>query len=612
MKVAAVISVILAIVTSVLAWIPLGGARTASLEGANSELLTIGASNIAPDRVASLRVVTWDADNKAARVFEVAKKSNAWVIPSHFNYPADGGGRVGETAGGVLNVKRGPLVTAKKEQHAELGVVDPIQESAGADDARGKRITLKDEGGTLLVDLIVGKPADTQGLRYVREAGKDEVYTAKLNVDISTAFKDWVETDLLKIQRAAIGQLSVKDYSINTQQGTLDNRSTTTLNKPPAATAWTSAQTPKGEKVQQTTVETLLTELTNLRLAGVRPFDPNWLQTRGFYLLRKPDGTVEPVGNEGSLEIGTNDGLRYHLIFGAIAVGDEQDTSATPGIPASQPTTAPGASRNRYMVVTVEYDPSLDAALAASATQPTTGSTTQPSESASAKPTTQQLAAGKKREEEKMSRFGSFFYVVSDESFAKLRPPTSKLFESAIMAKDKLPGDKLAESQELSLQASGMQIVDLAPGEGPAAADGDTLRVQYTGYLASDGKKFDSSRDRNEPFPVTLGQPGIIAGWQEGLKGMKAGGKRKLVIPPDLAYGPSGHGTDIPANATLVFDVEVVNLKTAGETPATQAATTQPATAPTTQPASSEAPANGPASTSAATTPQSETSPPAK
>ncbi len=106
---------------------------------------------------------------------------------------------------------------------------------------------------------------------------------------------------------------------------------------------------------------------------------------------------------------------------------------------------------------------------------------------------------------------------------------------------------------------SGLHVLDLEVGEGEEASIGLLATVHYTGWYL-DGEKFDSSLDRGEPYPVPLGAGKVIQGWDEGLVGMRVGGKRRLVIPPELGYGREG-GRGIPPNSTLVFDVELVNVE---------------------------------------------------
>jgi FKBP-type peptidyl-prolyl cis-trans isomerase len=106
---------------------------------------------------------------------------------------------------------------------------------------------------------------------------------------------------------------------------------------------------------------------------------------------------------------------------------------------------------------------------------------------------------------------------------------------------------------------SGLQYQDLEVGAGAEAKPGDQVSVHYTGWL-EDGTKFDSSLDRNEPFQFQLGAGMVIQGWDEGVSGMKVGGKRKLIIPSDLGYGAAGAGGVIPPNATLIFDVELLAI----------------------------------------------------
>lgn len=107
---------------------------------------------------------------------------------------------------------------------------------------------------------------------------------------------------------------------------------------------------------------------------------------------------------------------------------------------------------------------------------------------------------------------------------------------------------------------SGLRYIDLVEGKGRQAELGDTATVHYTGWLA-DGTKFDSSLDRRQPFSFRVGAGQVIKGWDEGVGTMKVGGKRKLIIPPDLAYGPRGAGHVIPPNATLTFEVELLGLR---------------------------------------------------
>jgi peptidylprolyl isomerase len=105
-----------------------------------------------------------------------------------------------------------------------------------------------------------------------------------------------------------------------------------------------------------------------------------------------------------------------------------------------------------------------------------------------------------------------------------------------------------------------LKYIDQVVGKGREVKKGDTVMIHYTGTLKS-GKKFDSSRDRGEPFVTEIGVGKVIQGWDEGVPGMKEGGKRKLIIPSDLAYGQRGAGKDIPPNADLIFEVEVLKVQ---------------------------------------------------
>jgi FKBP-type peptidyl-prolyl cis-trans isomerase FkpA len=112
--------------------------------------------------------------------------------------------------------------------------------------------------------------------------------------------------------------------------------------------------------------------------------------------------------------------------------------------------------------------------------------------------------------------------------------------------------------------ASGLQYEEITVGDGQEAKAGDDVTVHYTGWLQNEdgsaGKKFDSSKDRGDPFEFALGAGRVIKGWDEGVQGMKIGGVRKLIIPANLGYGARGAGGVIPPNATLIFEVELLEI----------------------------------------------------
>ncbi|MEK9965963.1 MAG: FKBP-type peptidyl-prolyl cis-trans isomerase, partial [Rhodospirillaceae bacterium] len=125
-----------------------------------------------------------------------------------------------------------------------------------------------------------------------------------------------------------------------------------------------------------------------------------------------------------------------------------------------------------------------------------------------------------------------------------------------------MPND--SEAQDTITTSSGLRYIDHEAGAGEKAEAGDNVVVHYTGWLYVDGEKgnkFDSSVDRNQPFSFPLGAGRVIGGWDEGVAGMRPGGKRTLIIPPALGYGAHGAGGVIPPNATLMFDVELIEIR---------------------------------------------------
>ena len=118
----------------------------------------------------------------------------------------------------------------------------------------------------------------------------------------------------------------------------------------------------------------------------------------------------------------------------------------------------------------------------------------------------------------------------------------------------------MADSAAETTTPSGLKYIDLEVGQGPEAKAGQTVNVHYTGWLEN-GTKFDSSHDRRQPFSFALGAGQVIRGWDEGVVGMKIGGKRRLTIPSNLGYGARGAGGVIPPNAILIFEVELLGVR---------------------------------------------------
>ena len=140
---------------------------------------------------------------------------------------------------------------------------------------------------------------------------------------------------------------------------------------------------------------------------------------------------------------------------------------------------------------------------------------------------------------------------------------TASAFALAIIGSAIMSDTSDAQGQKPVTTSSGLQIIDTKPGTGATPRRGQTVQVHYTGWLyvnGAKGKKFDSSVDRNEPLRFAVGQGQVIAGWDEGVGSMKVGGKRTLIIPPNLGYGAQGAGGVIPPNATLIFDVELLGV----------------------------------------------------
>ncbi len=429
-------ALVLATVTSLWTWMP-EAEREAAPKVEREQVLTASGSVVAPEKVAGIRVVSMDTATNEAVPFEVKRVEGRWLIPSHFDYPADGGTQVGETAGAVLNIPMGPLVTSKKAEHSEYGVEDPVAQGSG--DGAGKRVTLTDEGGAVLVDVIIGKQKSQTKVYFVRRANEPQVYTASVKPkNIKTNFEDWVEVSLLKVATNEIREATVKNYSVNEESGSVTKRSMVVFSKKKDEGAWTLLPTFPGKGVNIETVDTFIKEAAQLTLVGVRPFDSDWLQERGFYLGSTPTRGRQLYGNEGEVQIVSKYGLVYRLYFGEIALGDDGDKKVKR--PDVNSITSNSANHNRYMAIFVQYDPEFDEDIPAPEFSEEDVAAPKEKDSEDPKPPkvpknqaeiASALKAGQARAEKAQARFQEFFYVVSNASFEKLRPAREAFYKSA-------------------------------------------------------------------------------------------------------------------------------------------------------------------------------------
>ncbi len=150
--------------------------------------------------------------------------------------------------------------------------------------------------------------------------------------------------------------------------------------------------------------------------------------------------------------------------------------------------------------------------------------------------------------------------VASQVPATTVNPQNSALTAPTLVAEATAPAKKKLGEKSVITTPSGLKYVDLVEGTGDSPTSGQTVTVHYTGTL-EDGTKFDSSRDRNQPFKFKIGVGQVIKGWDEGVGSMKVGGRRQLTIPSELGYGARGAGGVIPPNATLLFDVELLETK---------------------------------------------------
>tara|TARA_R110002073_G_scaffold154287_6_gene309364 strand:- start:13126 stop:15006 length:1881 start_codon:yes stop_codon:yes gene_type:complete len=309
-----------------------------------------------PTRATALNVAVIDKDQVTAQEFAVEQTENGqWVIPSHHNYPADAEDQLAKTASSVIGITRGAMVSRWASDHPRYGVVDPKVDSLGVDQLEGigKRLTLRGEGNEVLADYIIGdlvNGADNQ--YYVRHPEEDETYVATLDIDLSTRFREWIDTDLLGVNSSEIVHLSLNDYQFDELNATVTQRDVTTLRRESSGDPWQMREIDDDvAEVDQDAVRETVNAIAGLNIAGVRPKqngltpqlqldrktlgsqrDVDRLQSdllsRGFLLQPASDSDpniLKLIAREGELSTATKDGLVYKLHFGRVFTGSQEE-----------------------------------------------------------------------------------------------------------------------------------------------------------------------------------------------------------------------------------------------------------------------------------------------
>lgn len=395
-----------------------------------------------PNEATTLEVIDFDEATGSARPFKVTFKGGRWTIPSHHNYPADGRDRLAKTAAGVIDIKKDDFRSDNVSEHEAFGVIDPLDETAGLV-GRGQRVTIKGENEKVLADLIIGQPVkERESFCFVRVPDKKRVYAARIDIDISTEFKDWIEADLLQVDKAGIDRVDLRDYSINERTLSVEQRDNLVLDLKDKV--WKANKMKANQEVDSAKMETLLTTLDELSLVGVRPkpeglsaslkmskgeqtisqSDARSLQGKGFYFTR--DGQL--LSNEGELQVHTKEGVNYTLRFGEVVYGS--GLAVTAGVDQESGEGKSGAAQNRYLFITTDFDEKTFPEPKKPATteflkKPDSLWTDEDRENKALQEDYEKwerdVENGKRISNELNARFAAWYYVISADSFEKLR-----------------------------------------------------------------------------------------------------------------------------------------------------------------------------------------------
>jgi hypothetical protein len=432
----------------------------------------------------NLEVVEFDPSTATSNRFQVMFKDNKWVIPSHYDYPADARDRLSKTAAAVMDLVKDTIRSDRVEDQEELGVVDPLDTSTSTLKGRGKRITLRGASENPLADFIIGNEIkDKTGQRFVRVPGQKRTYGVKVKAEPSTRFADWIETNLLKLEAGRIRRIDFDNYKVRFDQGyrgEVVRGEVLTIERKDSSANWTLAGLPADQELDSDKLRTLTDALADLKIVGIRAKPAGLtrdlkssdasgikltttaalsLQSKGFYVTR--EGLLS---NQGDVRVYTDEGIIYTLRFGEVVVGSGDELTAGTRDDTEKKADEKGAAKdkekekakaaegsgiNRFVMVTASFDPSLIPTPKTEDEKETGKPVVQPgqpleipanpfaadpndpkvlADQKAAKEKAEQdkkdyekkLADGEKRAQELTNRFAAWYYVSPGESFRSI------------------------------------------------------------------------------------------------------------------------------------------------------------------------------------------------
>ncbi|HEY3122459.1 MAG TPA: DUF4340 domain-containing protein [Thermoanaerobaculia bacterium] len=404
-----------------------------------------------PLAAASLDVTDYDEASARTRQFKVVLKDGKWIIPSKWDHPADAKDRLAKTAAAMIGLHKDDVRSDEPKDHELYGVVDPTEPGA-ATSGRGARITLRDAGGKVLAEFIFGKAVkEKAGYRYVRRPGQKRVYEIKVPYEVSAKFSDWVETDLLQVSSYQLKKLLLDSYTIDEAAERIRNQELNTLAKDDKG-EWRLDTLGSGEELKKDVVDELVSALDELKIVDVRRkpdelakhfrsekakltrADLRDLAGRGFYAAQ---GRL--YANEGEMSAHSEDGVEYHLWFGEI-VSDADEGKEL-------------GKESRYLLIQTQFDESKFPAVPEPKEAKEDGTAKSDEEKkrdqeeyeTKKKERDSKLEAGKKREQALARRFADWYYVISADSFRKLRKTKADLVKKP---EEKKPDEKKPEEKK--------------------------------------------------------------------------------------------------------------------------------------------------------------------